>query len=553
MPEGRARVTAELAGASQVVQGLKSIGSSVAGLASQALAATGVLQGINLSRAVTEAKNLDLATARLSQTAGRSSADIKRQFAGMERSLLTPAPVLASITKQIGRMTYDTQYGMRSLEGLGDAALATGRDLEEMPGLAAALKASGAKDVTSELGRLRDMADRLGTVGGPAALYDTITALGPQLGHVAAESDKARGRLEALVAGAGKGRSPAQQQQVAGGLLEVLRSRAMDLERVTGKRQVDEQGRLLDPVAMARELQQRALKVNAGNKAAARRGLINAYGLDVGSFLASADFNEIEKTAQQAKDTGANRSDANRFRQTAEGRRIDQEIQRNAAERKAGEQILPFSDAAADFLGPWGMLGLSAAGSVGSGLLGMVLGKAGGAGAASVAGGAATKVAAALGSKGMAGTVSALLGEGGAGANAVVNAGLLDGTLKAGAAATAAPVAAVLGTAAAQVYAVSQLGQDRDQMGQEWRSTHAQTIGQEIARQAQQQGDLMPVIGKAGGDQATITAALLALEKVMDRLPDRLADQVSQGMQAQLGRTPIYARVQRNPSDQAVN
>lgn len=552
MPEGRARVTAELAGASQVVSGLKSIGSSVAGLASQALAATGLLQGISLSRAVAEAKSLDLATARLSQTAGRSSADIKRQFAGMERSLLTPAPVLASITKQIGRMTYDTQYGLRSLEGLGDAALATGRDLEEMPGLAAALKAGGAQDVTAELGRLRDMADRLGTVGGPAALYDTIASLGPQLADVATESDSARARLEALVAGAGKDRSPERQQRMANGLLSMLQSRALDIERVSGKRQLDETGRLIDPLAAAKFVQQRAFeKFGKGNRA--RYNLISEFGADVGSMLYAANFADIEKTAQQAKNTGANRADANRFRQTPEGKRIDQEIQRNAAERNAGAQILPFADAAADFLGPWGMLGLNAAGSVGSGVLGALLGKAGGAGAATAAGTAASKAAAVLGSKGLEGSLAALLGEGGVGAKAAINAGLLDRTLKAGTAATAAPVAAVAGTAAAQIYAVSQLGQDRDQMGQEWRSAHAQTIGQEIARQAQQQGDLMPVIGKAGGNQATITAALLALEKVMDKLPERLASQVAEGMQAQLGRTPIYARIQRNPSDQAVN
>ncbi len=548
--EGRARITAELAGQSQVVSGLKSIGSSLVGLASQGLAAAGILQGINLTRAISEAKALNLQTARLSQTAGQSGAALRQQFSTLERSLLAPAPMLANITKQLGRMTYDTAFGLRSLQGLGDVALATGRDLEEMPGLGAALKTAGTQDVTAELGRVRDMAERLQLTGGPAALYDTITALGPQLGQVATASDQARSRLEALIAVSGKGRSPAQQQQVAGGLLEVLRGRAMDVERVTGKRQVDDQGRLLDPVAMARELQQRALKANAGNKAAARRGLIAAYGLDVGSMLASANFDEVDRIAQQAKDTGANRRDAERFRQGDEGKRIQREIDRQAAERGAGEKALPVIDAVSETLGPWGMLGAGLLGSQATGFLGSLLSSKGSAAAKALAG----AQEAASGGAGLQGALTSILAEGGPGANAAVNAGLLDGTLtQGGMAATAVPVAAVAATAAAQLYAVSQLGQDRDQMGAAWRSSHADTLGAEIARQAQQQGDLAPAIGKAGGDKEVIAAALRALERQFDRLNSDLAGQVADGIAAELSRAPIYARVQRNPSDQEAN
>lgn len=548
MADGRARIVAELAGQSQVVSGLKSIAGAVSGLASQALTAAGVLQGFNLAGAIEQAKQLDQQTAKLGQAAGRSGAELKRQFEGLEGRLLAPAPLLAQVTRQIGRLTYDTNYGARAIEGLGTVALATGRDIEEMTGLAGTLKDFGVDDVSRELGNVRDIAERMNTIGGPVALYDTLVAITPQLRQVAAESEGARKKIVALVADAGKGRSPAEQAAVAGGLLQALQSRAMDLERVTGKRQIDDQGNLLDPTAMAREIQRRALRANDGNKAAARRALIGRYGLEVGSYLATADFDKVEQTAAAAKDTGKTGAEAAGFRNTDAARRMAAELRRKAAERTAGEQALPVIDKVTDALGPWGVLfGGSVLGAGAKGLSSLLLGKG--------AGGAAAGAAKALATSGsgLNASLASILGEGGAGANAAINSGLLDGTLKAGGAAGGAALAGVAATAAAQVYAVSQLGEDRGQMGQKWRSKQAETIGAEIAAQAQQKGDLIPVIGKAQGDQAAITAALLLLEKQFDKLPDRLADQVAQGLSASLQRAPIYARVERDPKDQSVN
>lgn len=503
MPEGRARVTAELAGANQVVSGLKSIGTSIATLGHQGMASLGMLNKFSLSGAIDSAKALTLQTAKLSQQAGRSSSDLRAQFERLESSALAPAEALAGMTNHLGRITYDTKYAVSSMEGLGDAALASGREIEDMQGIGAGMKFLGATDASAELGRLRDMADRLNTVGGPVALYDTIAALGPQLDQVAKQGDKSRARVEALIAVAGKGRSPAQQQQVASGLLEVLRSRAMDLERVTGKRQLDEHGDMLDPLAMAQELQRRALKANAGNQAAARRGLINAYGHDVGSFLANSKFDEVEQLANQAKNTGANKADADRFRDTDAAKRIRNMIQDLAAKRDLGNAGASIQDKIDNAMGARG------------------------------------KLAATFANEALTGAVDLLPGD-------LKNNKLIKPAIGLTSSAIGYTANVALEAAAA---APRPLVDAKTRVA----ANQSQTIGQEIARQAQQQGDLMPVIGKAGGDQATITAALLALEKVMDRLPDRLADQVSQGMQAQLGRTPIYARVQRNPSDQAVN
>lgn len=548
MADGRARIVAELAGQSQVISGLKSIGGAVSGLASQALTAAGILQGFSLASAITQAKELDQQTAKLGQAAGRSGAEFKRQFEGLEGRLLAPAPLLAQVTRQIGRLTYDTNFGARAIEGLGNVALATGRDIEEMTGLAGTMKDFGVDNVGRELGNVRDIAERMNTVGGPVALYDTLVAISPQLRQVAADSEGARKKIVALVADAGKGRSPAEQAAVAGGLLQALQSRAMDLERVTGKRQINDQGELLDPTAMAREIQRRALRANDGNKAAARRALIGKYGMQVGSYLATADFDKVEQTAAAAQNTGKTDEEAEQFRNTDAARRMANELRRKAAERKAGEEALPFVDGITNALGPWGtLLGGTVLGAASGGLSKLLLGK----GAAGAAAGAAKALAAS--GTGLDASLAAILGEGGAGANAAINAGLLDGTLKTGAVAGSAALAGVAATAAGQIYAVSQLGEDRDQMGRKWRSKQADTIGAEIAAQAQQKGDLLPVIGKAQGDQAAITAALLLLEKQFDKLPDRLADQVAQGLAASLQRAPIYARVERDPKDQSVN
>lgn len=552
MSDGRARIVAELAGQSQVVSGLKSIGGAVSGLASQALSAAGLLQGFSLSHAIGEAKQLDAQTAKLGQSAGRSGAELKTQFEGLERRLLAPAPLLAQVSRQIGRMTYDTNYGIRSMQGLGDVALATGRDIEDMVGLGAALKDFGADDVGRELGNVRDIAEQLNTIGGPTALYDTLEAIAPQLRQVSADSEDARKRVVALVAASGKGRSPGEQKAVAGGLLQALQARAMDLERVTGKRQLDDQGNLIDPLAMAKELQRRALKANGGDRAAARRALIGRYGADVGSFLVNANFDEIEKTAKQAKDRGANAADAGRFQDTDAAKRMQQEIARKAAERQAGEQALPVIDAVTDTVGPFGMLFGGTLGGAALSGLGLLL-KTGAAAKAATGAAGAAGAATSGGAVGLDAVAAEILAEGGAGANALANHGLFHGALKTGGAAGGAALAGVAATAAAQLYAASQLGEDRDVMGAKWRSKQADTIGAEIAAQAQQRGDLMPVIGKAGGDQAAITAALLMLEKQFDKLPDRLAEQVAEGLAATLHRQPLVARVARDPKDQAVN
>ena len=85
---------------------------------------------------------------------------------------------MADLSRQLGRVTYDGKFAAGSIATLGDEALAVGRDLgDELP-LGQALAEIGVKaeDTETVLGRITAQAEKLGTVGGPAALRDTIAA-----------------------------------------------------------------------------------------------------------------------------------------------------------------------------------------------------------------------------------------------------------------------------------------------------------------------------------------------------------------------------------------
>jgi hypothetical protein len=85
-------------------------------------------------------------------------------------------------------------------------------------------------------------------------------------------------------------------------------------------------------------------------------------------------------------------------------------------------------------------------------------------------------------------------------------------------------------------------------MGADWRKKHAQTLGGELAQQAIQRGDLMPVIGKAGNDKEVIAAMLEKLESTFSTLPEKLASQTAAGIAAELKRAPLKAIIPQDPN-----
>ena len=499
----------------------KAVAGSMAGAVGSAMQLAAAATAINFGKGMADAKQLDLTVARLARTAGTTGDALKAGFEKAERSTLTSSVALADFSKALGRTTYDGKYAAGSVAALGDHALALGREIgDELP-LAAALHGIGveAEKLPAELGRIRDLADRLGTVGGAAALGDTLAALGPQLATVATQSDASKAKLEALIATLTKGLRPDQAKQVGVEALAMVKSRALDIERLTGKRVISDDGQLTDPTEALASIKKIAQKKFGGNQEAMRRALMSEFGSDLGLSIMRTDFNSVGKTAAAAQNTGKTAQEAEAFRQSTEGKRIDAELQRQAAGRAVGGKLQGALDSATDTLGP---VGTTAALYGGGKALGYVGGKllAGG----GTSGGAATTAGAGTGT-GLASGLGVLATSG-----LGLSAGLAVGSL------------------ALQGGVLSEIGQDRDQMGADWRKKHAQTLGGELAQQAIQRGDLMPVVGKAGGDKEVIAAMLTTLEGSLDKLPSAMAQQVAAGIAAELKRAPLKAIIPQDPN-----
>ncbi len=511
----KARLEAELVGASQVAteagkiesavskagkageSAFKSFGGAVSGalgnLVSDGLKAAGVIQTLSLANAVEETKRLDLATAKLGQSAGIAGSTLRASFDAAERKTLTSANAQAEFARALGKITYDGRFAAESVGALGDEALAVGRDLgDELP-LAAALKDLGVQsgDIRGELGRLRRIADEVDTVGGHVALADALAQLQPQLQSITVGSDEARAKLEALVAVLGKGLKPQQAAGVASSALSLVKSRALDIERLTGRRVIGEDGQVdaaAVPQALA-DIQKIGRRKFGRNTEAARRAFISEFGPELGSALVRTDFSQVNTLAAGARGwaswTSASKTaqEAEAFRQSKEGQRIAGQLAKGQAERAVGDQLLGIHDRLVDTLGVKG----SIAAEFGAGYL----------------------------------TNPLLKGVG----TLARGSGLTLGTAGAIAGVTASFAAPALGV-------LADIGEDTDTTGRRYRSEHASLLGTELANAAIQRGDLNPVIGRAQGDPEVIGAALEKLASTLDQLPANLAAQVQAGLQA---------------------
>lgn len=527
MADERARIVAELTGGSAVaseaakidkalagVGGVaRTVGGAVAGMAAETLRAVGVMQTINLAGAVEQAKALDLATARLGQSAGTSGTTLKATFDAVESKTLASSTAMTQFAASLGRVTYDSKGAVASVSVLADEALATGRDLgDELP-LAVALRGMGvdAERLTGELGRVRDMAESVGTIGGPQALKDTLAGLGPVLAGVSTQTDESRAKLEALVAVLGKGLKPPQAQAVAGAALQAVRSRAMDIERVTGRRVLDDRGNLVDPGKALADIKRLADKRFGKNEEAKRRALMADFGQDLGLAIMRTNFDDVDKLAASSKDKGKTGKEATAFRDSKEGKRIGATLAKDQVQRGLAEKALGIHDTLVDNLGAGGALAVE----LGAGhLIKPVLG-----GIGKVVAGAGNALASGGGVAGMAGV------------------GLMSG--------------AFVGAAALQGKVLTEIGEDRDVMGARYRSEHADIVAQGLANRAVREGDVTGAYKAAGGDAATQQALLTTLEKMLAAQTegnDLLRNQVAAGIAAELHRQPLKAMLPRDPN-----
>lgn len=521
----QARVTAKLEGVDQVAAGADKIGSSLekAGQKAQSkvggalksiatglgsvvqtgLTAAGVLGALNVANAVSDVRRLDEQTARLGRTAHVSADALKMGFDAAERRTLTSSMAMADFAKNLGRATLNSRGAIEAVGGLGDEALATGQDLNDQLDLGKVLMSGlGATgDLSDELGRLRHQAESLGLAGGPQALKDTLVAIGPALQTVAITSDAARAKLEALVAVSSKGLKPEQQKAAASGMLGFLKSQATAIRRSSGVDVLDEYGQLKDPTAALALYKSMADRKFGKNERAKKEAIINQAGEDVGRLILHTDIGEIQRTATLGNE-GKTAAEAEAARQSKTGKRTAAELAKDQARRTVGEKFLGAQDALVNAVG----------------------------------------------------VPAATVIEGGGGALALkgaIGAGkLAAGALGGGGAALAAGVGGVM---LGQVAAVSSLGQDREEMGADWRKEHAPTIGRELAQRAISKGEITEDIYMSANKDGAVPELLKALNARIGELNETMKTQVAAGIAAELRKNPLTVRQTAAPNQSQGN
>lgn len=484
----------------------KGLKSGIKSLAGDALRATGILQGISLAKGVDEARAMQAATTRYAQKTGESASSLSSRLDGLEKRTLTSSPAMLSFSQALQAVTYDSSFATGSLGELGDIALSMGESLSDQLGFAETMRTGlgVTEQLTQEFDRLRGMADELGISGGIQSFRDALVSANSELEHIADNGEKARAKVEAMAAVLTAGFKPGQQKSVLTGTLSMLRNRATDIERVTGKQVLNDRGELMDPagtLANLKRYSEARKKAKGWDDRTYRQAMRAEWGTDVAAAIMNYDPAKAAELAGKKNWSPETAQKADDLRNTDAGKNVARQLDRDQQLRHAGEVLLDASNKFYEVVGVWGALGTQLAAQLGGSLLGSAM---------------------------------EALGIGGA-------------TI--GAAGTAL-VAGVGATAAGQLYAVSQLGQDRDQMGADWRKSHAATIGAELAQKAIAAGDMTAVMSQVNGNKSVLDELLMALEKRQSEANDLLAQQIAAGVAAEFHRAPIQVRMTK-PANQA--
>jgi superfamily I DNA/RNA helicase len=195
------------------------------------------------------------------------------------------------------------------------------------------------------------------------ALKDTLAALGQQLAGVSMQAPDARAKLEALVAVLGKGLKPEQATAVGSAALQTIRSRALDIERVTGKRVLDDNNELVDPTETLKNLKRLAdKKYGTKNTEAKRRALMTEFTPELGLAIYRTDFSEVDRVKTLATNKEKTEAEAEKFRQSKEGKRLEAGLAKDQAMRGVGGKLAGVHDTLVDTLGVPGAMGVELVG-----------------------------------------------------------------------------------------------------------------------------------------------------------------------------------------------
>lgn len=386
---GAAGASGEVMGLGQRVDALRSslnpqaiLGGVLGGALVQGLSS---LAGY-LGTASDKAKDFGESTSASARRAGLNVNQYRGTLEANERATLQTAEAQDTLVQEVHKLNYGSRGAMASLEGLGKIATASGRNVQEYAPLVASLQdgLGVVGDVTGEVERLIAEAQRLNVIGGPQAFLDTIAALRPALGDINNAVDESGRKFIAFAAQLQTRLRPEQARTVAAGAESMIKGRLLDVERVLGRQVMGADGKISDPVRILKELRDRAFKMNGGNKAYARAGLIKAFGTDLGQQIYSTDFDAVEKDAR-IKDRASAGPAYDKYIAKPEGQRALRDTKERQRDRSRGGTALTFMDelgemkeAAIDALRPIrGMTdseALSAVKNVGANALGSVMG-----------------------------------------------------------------------------------------------------------------------------------------------------------------------------------
>jgi hypothetical protein len=495
---------------------LGGISGALGSMVVEGLKASGVFGSFSMGDAVQQARQLDASTARLGQTAGIAGDKLKASFEGMEAKILTSAPAMSGVSTALVRATHDAGFATKEIGGLGAIALSVGQTLEEQLAFGKTLHdgLGVTSDVVSEFDRMRTMAEAVGTP--ITAFKDTLTGIAPLLAGIGTGSDAARAKVAALALVLGKGLKPEQQTQVASEVLSYIQGNVRKLEKRLGHRITNRQGIVDDPAKVLKELKERGDKMAAGRSEDDRWGLyLNTFQNPVvAAAIMNADSGEIDRISK-LKGHGQTEKDASAVRASKEGKRTAEALAQEQAARHVGATVL----------------------GVGDGIHGWLSGMLGEKGAAWAELGAGT-----VGLGGLGATGQALLQGGG-------GSGILPGLMElaAGPLGLAAGVSATFAAPAMAV--LSDVGQDRDEMGADWRKDHAGVMGLELAGRAERAGWITEDIYKAtGGDKEVFTEMLKVLEQNQQKHSAEFAQQIAEALAEVLHRAPMQVRLPKDPN-----
>lgn len=305
--------------------------------------------GVNyLREGAKAAEDFQDRTAKLGRRAGVDLGGLREHMEGIEKETLQSVDAQEQYVLAVSGITGDTKSAIESLRAMSEEARASGRSLGELVGRSAALRdgLGVVGDQTDALGELRDVAERLGTVGGPEAFKRTIEAIAPALQQVSIESDASRRRVVAFLGELTKGMKPAQAAAVGSAAINAIKARRHEIKILTGKDAVNELGEVTDLPGTYQALVKRVQR-STSNKTAQRRILGKFLGSeDLAAAALRGDIGGTDDLARQIGDQGKTRREARESVASTEGRREAQAIREAQRQRNAGAEVLPLQDRA---------------------------------------------------------------------------------------------------------------------------------------------------------------------------------------------------------------